>query len=205
MKKLLASLKNVKRSVLVLLCGAGIGIGLLLSLPAVEAIHAMSSNEFCGSCHTMEPMVETFAQSVHGGNNSQGFVAECVDCHLPKSNVVEELWVKGTSGTRHLWGEYAKGMTALDYEKNHNNRHEFVYDSGCLNCHKGLESRAVKATQASPIADQTHKLAFEKKGADKDWQCSSCHYDIAHPNLKWEMRERMYEEKRKLAKQAKAE
>ncbi|HGH6026610.1 TPA: cytochrome c3 family protein [Vibrio mimicus] len=199
MKALFEAIKNVKGAVLAVLLLAGTGLGLLASLPATEVLHAFSTNEFCASCHTMEPMAETFAKSVHGGNNSQGFVADCVSCHLPDSNVVEELYVKGTSGMRHLWGEYVLQMDALDYDELHPKRTEYVFDSGCVNCHRTLEDRAKVATETSPISDQTHKLAFERKDTDKDWQCSSCHIDIAHPDLKRNMRLRQEEKMREMA------
>ena len=113
-----SDVKKVKGKVLALIVLVGMGLGLLAALPATEVLHHFSSNEFCASCHTMTPAVETFAKSIHGGqsgNNTTGFAAECVDCHLPKCNVVHELYVKGTSGMRHLWGEYVLGMEALDY------------------------------------------------------------------------------------------
>ncbi|KHT65323.1 cytochrome C [Photobacterium gaetbulicola] len=197
--KIIKQIKQVKRSVIAVIALAGTGLGLLFALPATEVLHAFSTNEFCGSCHTMQPMLETFEQSIHGGNNSQGFVAECVDCHLPKSNVVEQLYVKGTSGMRHLWGEYVKGMDALDYQANHEKRTEFVFDSGCENCHRTLEHRASIADEQSAVSDQVHQMAFANRDTDTDYQCSSCHYDIAHPNLKRNMRLREEEKIRELA------
>ncbi|ENS5605211.1 NapC/NirT family cytochrome c [Vibrio mimicus] len=199
MKALFEAIKNVKGAVLAVLLLAGTGLGLLASLPATEVLHAFSTNEFCASCHTMEPMVETFAESVHGGNNSRGFVADCISCHLPDSNVVEELYVKGTSGMRHLWGEYVLQMDALDYDELHPKRTEYVFASGCVNCHRTLEDRAKVAVETSPISDQIHKLAFERKNTDKDWQCSSCHIDIAHPDLKRNMRLRQEQKMQEMA------
>ncbi|NLS11914.1 cytochrome C [Vibrio sp. SM6] len=199
MKQLWQQIRTVRGAVLASLIAAGAGIGLLASLPASEVLHAFSTNEYCGTCHTMTPATETFAQSVHGGNNTQGFVADCVSCHLPDSNVVEELWVKGTSGMRHLFGEYVLQMDALDYEELHPKRTDYVFDSGCESCHKGLEPRAEKATSESPISDQTHQMAFARKDSDPDWQCSSCHYDIAHPGLKRDMRLREEARMREIA------
>ncbi|GAL04587.1 cytochrome c-type protein TorY [Photobacterium aphoticum] len=200
MKKLLTGIRSVKGAVFAAILTIGGGLGLLAALPASEVMHALSTNEFCSGCHTMTPMAETFKQSVHGGNNSQGFVADCVSCHLPESNVVEELWVKGTSGMRHLWGEYVLQMDALDYDALHPKRTEYVFDSGCVNCHRTLEERAAVATETSPISDQTHQLAFARKDTDSNWQCASCHYDIAHPGLKREMRLREESVLRDLAK-----
>ncbi|MCW8328379.1 NapC/NirT family cytochrome c [Photobacterium sp. SDRW27] len=188
MKSFLAQLGSVRRRVALFLLAVGLGVGLLSALPATEVMHALSSNEFCASCHTMKPMAETFKLSVHGGNNSQGFVAECVDCHLPESNIVEELYVKGTSGMRHMWGEYVLGMEELDYQALHDTRTDYVFDSGCESCHKALEQRAMVATELSPVSDQTHSFVFARKDTDPDFQCSSCHYDIAHPDLKRNMR-----------------
>lgn len=178
-------IKKMKRSSFVVLVLAIVGVG-IFAVP--KAMHAVSSNEFCASCHTMAPMAETFASSPHGGGGSKGIVANCVDCHLPVSNVVEELYVKGSSGMRHMWGEYVLGMESLDYQELHKKRTDFVYDSGCESCHQKLESRAVAANESSPIADQVHQLAFNKRDSDPGYQCASCHYDIAHPNLKRNMR-----------------
>lgn len=180
-------IKNMKRSSFVVMVLAFVGVG-IFAVP--KAMHAVSSNEFCASCHTMAPMAETFTLSPHGGGGSKGIVANCVDCHLPVSNVVEELYVKGTSGIRHMWGEYVLGMEALNYQELHEKRTEFVYDSGCESCHKMLESRAVAATETSPVADQVHQLAFLNRDNDPNYQCASCHYDIAHPDLKRNMRHR---------------
>ncbi|HDM8149183.1 TPA: NapC/NirT family cytochrome c [Vibrio harveyi] len=197
--KIIEQIKQVKRSVKLAIVAVGIGIGLISALPATEVLHVFSTNEFCASCHTMKPMAETFSQSIHGGNNQHGFVADCIDCHLPKSNIVEELWVKGTSGTRHLWGEFVLGMESLDYDELHPKRGEYVYDSGCINCHRGLEERAQGADENSPASDFSHNLAFNNKANDPSWKCSSCHYDIAHPSLKREMRLRDEERIRNLA------
>lgn len=190
--------KKFKFATIALVLG-GIVIGLLAALPTTEVLHYFSTNEYCATCHTMKPVSEAFAKSIHGGNNKQGFVAECVDCHLPKSNVVHELYVKGTSGLRHLWGEYVLGMELLDYDKLHPKRTEYVFDSGCINCHKKIEERAKVATAESSIADQTHKLSFANKAMDTSWNCSSCHYDIAHPGLKQDMQNRHESKMRELA------
>jgi len=63
---------------------------ILIILPAVVigswlvtqgALEATGDEAFCGTCHTMTPFVETYREDAHGGNNAQGFVAACTDCH----------------------------------------------------------------------------------------------------------------------------
>ena len=177
------------RPVLLLLGGAGVVAGLLLSLPAVEVIHYFSTNEFCVGCHSMKPVERTFAESVHGGKNSQGFVADCGSCHLPTSNVVNELWVKGTVGMRHVFMEYVAGTELLDHEEFHAKRNTFNYESSCLNCHRKIEARATGVvTNASPISDQVHKMVFEYRAREETFHCANCHFREAHPGLREEMR-----------------
>jgi cytochrome c-type protein NapC len=182
-------IKALPRSVRLSLLAAGVVIGLLLSLPAVEALHFVSTNDFCVGCHSMKTVDETFAESVHGGNNHQGFVADCGSCHLPTSNVVHELWVKGTAGMRHLFMEYVAGVEVLDHQEFHAKRTDFSYESSCLNCHRMIEPRATGIVTAdSPISDKVHKLVFEFRDKEATFHCANCHFKEAHPGLRQKMR-----------------
>ena len=189
-------IKSLPLSVRLFMLAVGIATGLLLSLPAVEAVHYVSTNEFCVGCHSMKAVDETFARSIHGGNNSQGFVADCASCHLPTSNVIHELWVKGTAGMRHVFMEYIAGTELLDHEEFHAKRIDFNYESSCLNCHRKIESRArTQLTEASPVSDQVHKLVFEYRDQEETFHCANCHFREAHPGLREEMRARWREKK----------
>lgn len=190
---MIKQIRKIKGSILLVVAGAGVVLGLLLAFPAADAVHVVSTNEFCVSCHTMESVGETFARSPHGGNNSQGFVADCVDCHLPKSNAVHELWVKGTDGGRHVFMEFVMGMTELDYAEVHPNRHEYTYESACLDCHKAIPGAAANLTESSPVRDQVHALAFANREESEAFHCAGCHYDVSHPGLKRVMQEKHYE------------
>ncbi len=182
-------IKGLPLSARLFLLAAGVTLGLLLSLPAVEAVHYLSSNAFCVSCHSMKTVDETFTASIHGGNNDQGFVADCGSCHLPTTNVVHELWVKGTVGMRHLFMEYVVGTELLDHEAFHAKRVEFNYESSCLNCHRMIEPRAkADLTEDSPISDQVHKLVFEYRDQEETFHCATCHFRVAHPGLREAMR-----------------
>lgn len=190
MKKIWLKLKDLPRSVFLSLLAGGVSIGLLLSLPAAEAFHFFSSNEFCSSCHSMTTVKETFAKSIHGGNNNQGFVADCGSCHLPTSNVVHELWVKTTVGMRHVFMEYIAGVELLDHEEFHPKRINFNYESSCLNCHRMIEPRAKRPlTKNSPVSDQVHKIVFKYREQEETFHCATCHFKEAHPGLKERMRQ----------------
>ncbi len=176
-----------------ILFGGTVLLGLALSFPASDAIHVLSTNEFCVSCHTMKAVGETFAMSPHGGNNSQGFVANCVDCHLPKSNALHEFWVKGTDGTRHVFMEYVMGMTALDYDEVHPKRAEYTYESACLACHKLIPAGARDATVDSSVRDKIHATVLKNRERDDAFHCAGCHYDVSHPGLRRVMQEKYYQ------------
>lgn len=189
LKNLWLSIKDLPRSVLLTLLAGGVGVGLLLSLPAVEVVHFFSTNELCVACHSMKTVKETFAKSVHGGNNSQGFVADCGSCHLPTSNVVHELWVKTTVGMRHVYMEYIAGTELLDHQEFHAKRTEFSYESSCLNCHRMIEPRARgPITPASPVSDRVHQVVFQYRDQEETFHCANCHFREAHPGLREEMR-----------------
>lgn len=71
-------------------------MGLGISLLGAEVVKKTGDEAFCGSCHDMQPMVKTFQQDTHGGNNAHGFTAECVDCHLPHNSTLGYLVSKGS-------------------------------------------------------------------------------------------------------------
>ena len=189
MKSLWRRIRELPRGLRRTLVMGGVVLGLLLSLPAVEVVHYFSTNAYCTSCHSMRFADESFAMSLHGGNNDQGFVADCASCHLPNSNIVHELWVKGVSGVRDVFKEYVVGVDVPDHESLHARRTEFAYESGCLGCHRMIEERATgPVTADSPVSDQVHRLAFEHRAQEKTFHCANCHFEEAHAGLRETMR-----------------
>ena len=63
-----------------------------------------SGVDFCATCHTMEPMVQAYLESKHGGNNRLGIRAKCADCHLPHDSLVNYFFAKVHAG---LWERLA--------------------------------------------------------------------------------------------------
>ncbi|MCD6400393.1 MAG: NapC/NirT family cytochrome c [Anaerolineales bacterium] len=63
------------------------GIGAFFVLVIVSwmvtetGIEVTSHADFCSVCHAMEPMTNSYHDSVHGGNNPRGIMAACTDCH----------------------------------------------------------------------------------------------------------------------------
>ena len=156
----------------------GILIGMLLSLFTAHMVEETSDGEFCGSCHTMEPMVKAFEQDIHGGNNRVGFKATCTDCHLPHNNVVNYMFQKSLTGMHDVWVQNFGDLENIDWQEKRKHRKSFVYDSGCLKCHKNLKD----ATMGNHKAFNGHKAYFSKKD-ELGLTCVSCHENVGHKNL----------------------
>ncbi len=163
---------------LFLIVSVGILIGMLISLFTAYMVEETSDEVFCGSCHTMEPMVKAFKQDVHGGNNKYGFKAVCTDCHLPHSSITGYMFAKSMTGMHDIWVQTFGDLDKIDWEKKRSHREKFVYDSGCLHCHKNLKD----ATAYNHKAFIAHKAYFNKKDNMK-LTCVTCHEHVGHKNL----------------------
>jgi cytochrome c-type protein NapC len=162
-------------------------IAIAIVVPAVMAagwvgtetmIEETSDAEFCTSCHTMEPFATAHAQDAHGGNNPGGVVAHCTDCHLPRDNAAHHLLAKAKTGLRDVIAQAIYPFHKPDWLADLEQRDEYVYDSGCLNCHSALKD----ATSDDPQALAAHKAYF---GGDIADGCVECHAHVGHENLKY--------------------
>jgi len=160
--------------------GAVVGLG--IAYVAAVAVDVTGRDTFCVSCHTMEPMVDSFHRSVHGGNNKHGFKAHhCTDCHLPHESLAGYLVAKGISGTRDALAEIGL-IHQVDFKENIKEMEHYTYDSGCLHCHAKVEDPKT-AFGMSDSANFAHETYWKDKKAGKDVSCVRCHNDITMPNF----------------------
>lgn len=156
---------------------AVLGIGVVASWALLDtAFHATGDYEFCTSCHAYEPIALAYREDIHGGNNSAGVRAACNDCHLPHDNSLHYFWVKAKHGAVDPVKELIKEPHEIDWHGIRERREEFVYDSGCLKCHKYLQ----EATQSSRVAFRAHRSYFRGETEEK---CVSCHENVGHNRL----------------------
>jgi len=172
-----------------LIAGAVVGLG--ISYFAAVMVDVTGQPKFCASCHEMKPMAESFEFSVHGGNNPQGFAAHhCTDCHLSHTSLASYLFTKAISGTRDALAKVGV-IKMVDFKKNFWRMDEYVYDSACLHCHKGIEELKEKDEVVGLSRDiqKVHKEFYWKaKEEGEEVSCTKCHNDyvmpnFAHPNL----------------------
>ena len=190
MKNLIDLLKSWPK-IYYYLAGGGLAIGLIISLSTAVMIKHTSDGKFCSTCHSMEPMFEANKLDVHGGNNPQGFVANCADCHLPKDSVLKYVWYKQWNGLTDTLSYIFKDPSKIDWMHRGVTR---IHASSCLACHKRLTDSPKMADWKKDI----HKIYFEKKSNNSNFRCVSCHPDVGHKELSRFLKEKYgknYEEK----------
>jgi len=154
----------------------GVIMGLIIAFISSVAIHKTSDKNFCGMCHTMQPMVDAYKMDVHGGAGYHGMEVKCVDCHLPHDSIMNYLLTKMQTGFHDIYAQNFYDLDKIDWNEKRKHREHFVYDSSCLACHTNLRD----ATMSNLKAFRGHKAYFE--GSTKK-TCVSCHENVGHKNL----------------------
>ncbi|MBK1646291.1 hypothetical protein CKO25_16885 [Thiocapsa imhoffii] len=140
------------------------------------AIQATSDHAFCTSCHVMEPFALAYDADVHGGQNAGGLVAHCVDCHLPHETPGGYLLAKIQTGVHDLMSQMLLVFREPDWIGNLERRAEYVFDSGCLNCHANLR----EAPNPNPAVVFAHRAYFQE---GSNLVCVTCHAHVGHKDL----------------------
>lgn len=154
-----------------------IGVGAIASWAALDtAFHATGDYEFCTGCHAYEPIARAYREDLHGGNNPAGVRAACNDCHLPYGNSLHYFIVKARHGIVDPTMALIREPHEIDWHALREERERFVYDSGCLGCHKYL----AETSAANSKAFRPHRSYF---AGETEKQCVSCHKHVGHNRL----------------------
>ncbi len=177
--RLFAPPKRIIGPLLVILCTVLIVLPLLLSIGWVLAQYAIertSGVEFCTSCHSMDPMGQSYKLDVHGGRSVHGVQASCSDCHLPHDGPLNFIWAYWMRHVGDMWVELLYDSDSSDWNAIRELRESYVFDSGCLACHANL----LDAFPRNVDAFAAHKPYFSEK---IDKRCVSCHTSVGHKDL----------------------
>ena len=166
-----------------ILSSIGLTVWAFLGWTGTELMfHATDGAEFCGNCHVMSPMVDSYLEDVHGGKNVSGFRAICLQCHLPHNSPLDYGLAKARTGLHDLWAQWTYDLEKIDWVSKRERREEYTYDSGCLSCHQNLE----RSTMASNKAFVAHRPYFQKTTQKT---CVTCHAHVGHFELLHSLRE----------------
>lgn len=133
---------------------------LFLGIAGYGTVEFTSSSGFCGSCHEMNPEYNTWKASSHSN-------VACKECHI-KPDVVSYAKAKA-NGLVELYSKATDSYTApIEMPKD-------IPNSQCELCHD-MKNR--KTTAESDI------IIPHDKHLAKDIDCVTCHYGVAHGDVK---------------------
>lgn len=154
----------------------GLIIGLIISFGSSVGVKHTSDKNFCASCHTMQPMIDSYKMDVHGGAGSHGIEVKCVDCHLPHDSMASYLTEKVKTGWHDFYVENFQDPTKINWQEKRKHRETFTYDSSCLSCHTNLKD----ATESNLKALNAHRKYF---AGTTTKSCVGCHENVGHKDL----------------------
>ncbi len=155
---------------------AGVVLAIVTVLASGFMIETTNTDTFCVSCHIMKPFRTAWQKSVHGGQNPQGFAAQCVDCHLPHEGFIKYLTTKAITGTSDVIHNMFIDIETYDWRAAaEKNRPDFTFDSSCNRCHTNLTPPGL--SKGGFIAHRTYMRG------ETDKMCSDCHPHVGHKNM----------------------
>lgn len=154
----------------------GLIIGLAIAFGSSVGVKHTSDKDYCVSCHTMKPMVDSYKMDVHGGAGSHGMEVKCVDCHLPHDSMANYLTTKVKTGWHDFYVENFGDPSKTDWQEMRKHRESYTYDSACISCHKNLKDSA----ESNLKAFNAHRKYFAKTTTKT---CVGCHENVGHKNL----------------------
>ena len=155
-----------------------IALGLFLSFPLFSiAYYTMvrtSTPQFCASCHEIQFAYNTWKTSTHA-NNAQGFVADCMDCHLPAPHeTFDFFYAKTAHGLKDIFVHFTRDMTRYDHEKQRQKAYASFKNEQCQKCHRNLLH--IPNKRGAMLAHRA--VVYPRAGYEK--KCVDCHRNLVH-------------------------
>lgn len=155
-----------------------IAAGVIIAFPIFSITYytmvRTSTPGFCASCHEIEFAYSTWKTSTHV-NNAQGFVADCMDCHLPAPHdTIDFFYAKTAHGIKDVIVHVLQGSEAYDHGKNREAAYASFKNEQCLKCHRNLLN--IPDKRGAMLAHKT--VMYPRPGFEK--KCVDCHRDLVH-------------------------
>ncbi|MFW6055411.1 MAG: cytochrome c3 family protein [Thermodesulfobacteriota bacterium] len=152
--------------------------GILIAFPIFSMTYytmiRTSTPEFCASCHEIEYAYDTWKTSSHA-NNPKGFVADCMDCHLPApEDTFDFFYAKTYHGIKDVVKHFTMDPSEYNRVKNRERAYEDLDNEQCQKCHRNLLGLAHK--RGALLAHKT--VLYPREGYEK--KCVDCHDHLVH-------------------------
>ncbi len=153
-----------------------ITIGVLLAFPLFSISYftmvRTSTPQFCASCHEIQSAVNTWKTSTHA-NNAHGFVADCMDCHLPAPHdTINFFYAKTFHGIKDIIVHFIQDE--YDREKNRQAAYASFKNAQCQKCHRNLLN--IPNKRGAMLAHRA--VLYPRPGYEK--KCVDCHRNLVH-------------------------
>jgi len=153
-----------------------IAIGVIIAFPIFSITYytmvRTSTPQFCAICHEIQPAYDTWKTSTHV-NNPQGFVADCMDCHLPAPHdTFDFFFAKTAHGIRDVVLHFIQ--EDYDRKKNREKAYASFKNEQCQKCHRNI--LYIPNKRGAMLAHRD--VVYAKPGYEKS--CVDCHRDLVH-------------------------
>jgi nitrate/TMAO reductase-like tetraheme cytochrome c subunit len=153
-----------------------IAVGIILAFPLFSITYytmaRTSTPGFCGSCHEIQFAVETWRTSPHA-NNADGFVADCMDCHLPApQDTANFFYAKTLHGIKDVFMHLVSNQ--YDHAENREKAYASFKNEQCLKCHRNL--LYIPNKRGAMLAHRD--VLYARPGYEK--KCVDCHRNLVH-------------------------
>jgi cytochrome c nitrite reductase small subunit len=151
-------------------------LGIIIAFPIFSmAYYTMvrtSTPQFCASCHEIQFAYNTWKTSTHV-NNAQGFVADCMDCHLPApQDTLDFFYQKTFHGIKDVIIHFT--MDEYDHQKNRGRAYASFGNDQCMKCHRNI--LYIPDKRGAMLAHRS--VLYPMPGYEK--KCVDCHRDLVH-------------------------
>jgi cytochrome c-type protein NapC/trimethylamine-N-oxide reductase cytochrome c-type subunit TorC len=153
-----------------------IAIGVIIAFPIFSITYytmvRTSTPQFCAICHEIQFAYNTWKTSTHA-NNAQGFVADCMDCHLPAPHeTFEFFFAKTAHGAKDVFVHFIQ--ETYDHQENRLVAYSSFKNDQCQKCHRNI--LYIPNKRGAMLAHRD--VVYAKPGYEK--RCVDCHKDLVH-------------------------
>ena len=153
-----------------------VSIGIVIAFPIFSMSYftmvRTSTPQFCAWCHEIQFAYDTWKTSTHV-NNPQGFVADCMDCHLPApEDTFNFFYAKTAHGIKDIIVHFTQDK--YDHEKSRLAAYASFKNKQCQKCHRNL--LYIPDKRGAMLAHRA--VVYARPGYEK--QCVDCHKNLVH-------------------------
>lgn len=161
-----------------IIAGILIGVGIIVAFPLFSVGYytmvRTSTPEFCASCHEIQYAYNTWKTSTHV-NNAHGFVADCMDCHLPAPHhTFNFFYAKTAHGIKDIFVHFTQDMSKYDHALQKEKAYAYFTNDQCQKCHRNI--LYIPNKRGAMLAHRS--VLYAREGFEK--KCVDCHRNLVH-------------------------